>query len=750
MDKKGFTLIELLAVIVILAIVALILVPVISNVIDSARKAAFRETVNGIIESADNYVGEYVLINHNDPIYPIEIYCNGSECEDSNGKKLEFKGKVPISGKVILESSNLVRADLISDGVYCGSGTKGNVEVYSKCSELDHTNPIIDESKINDIVISTTTNALTLSMPIDLMYDDETGISRYDIDLYLGNNKVASKEYEEPYITFTNLKSDTEYKVVITGINGNRGKTSIDKYGTTLDITKPTITYTNDPTSDINGYFRSQTLNVSYTKGNVENPEYYIRSGRSASTNINVIAICGTTTNPSDCSEMTGTTIEADTWYKVSGNISVIYNVNATSESSLTAIIYDGTNYESSDTKIVAKIDKEGPTTPTGGAIGNISGSNPTGTIATAASGSTDAGTGGITYKYLVTNTNTAPNKNDVGFTTSRNFTRSCGTSYYGWAIAEDALGNRSDVKSLGSTADGANSYSGWSACSASCGGGTQTRTNSCALVTTGFSQSCNTQSCCSYAANQQVFKLETAGASSFTVPAGCTGIYTLQVYGAQGGQVHISPGGAGGYAYGNMRITAGTTIYIYVGGQGPTCGVSAAAYNGGTGGSGSCDFSRTGDEIVGGGGGATHMATVNRGELKNYNSYRNEVIIVAGGGGGGYGYKGWNSDGGYERNTAGGTGGGTDGGSTSGSGYGFGIGGSQSAAGGSGGFGYGSANGGGGGWFGGGQAGNAGAAGGGGSGYLNTSYLISGTTGMANGQKGGAGAAYITFRSLN
>ena len=54
MKKKGFTLIELLAVIVILAIIALIIVPIISNVIDSARKAAFRETVNGIIESADN------------------------------------------------------------------------------------------------------------------------------------------------------------------------------------------------------------------------------------------------------------------------------------------------------------------------------------------------------------------------------------------------------------------------------------------------------------------------------------------------------------------------------------------------------------------------------------------------------------------------------------------------------------------------------------------------------------------------
>ena len=56
----------------------------------------------------------------------------------------------------------------------------------------------------------------------------------------------------------------------------------------------------------------------------------------------------------------------------------MLYNVNSNTESSLTAIIYDGTNYVASDTKTVAKIDKEGPTTPTGGAIGNVSGSNPT------------------------------------------------------------------------------------------------------------------------------------------------------------------------------------------------------------------------------------------------------------------------------------------------------------------------------------------------------------------------------------
>lgn len=143
-------------------------------------------------------------------------------------------------------------------------------------------------------------------------------------------------------------------------------------------------------------------------------------------------------------------------------------------------------------------VDKTNPTTPTSGAIGAVSGSNTTGSIKTAAGGSTDAHSGFSHYLYKVTNTNSTPSKWDSGFTTSRNFTRACGRSYYAWVVAVDKVGNRSAVKSLGSTKDGANSYGSWSACSKKCGTGTQTRTNSCALITSGKTQSCNTMSCCS------------------------------------------------------------------------------------------------------------------------------------------------------------------------------------------------------------------------------------------------------------
>ena len=143
-------------------------------------------------------------------------------------------------------------------------------------------------------------------------------------------------------------------------------------------------------------------------------------------------------------------------------------------------------------------LDKTNPTDPTSGSIGSVSGSDSNASIKTPASGSTDSHSGFKRYLYLVTNNSSKPDKFDSRFTTSLAFTRSCGTSYYGWVVAEDNVGNRSNVISLGNTKDNPNQYSNWGSCSKKCGGGKQSRTNSCALVTDNLVQDCNTMSCCS------------------------------------------------------------------------------------------------------------------------------------------------------------------------------------------------------------------------------------------------------------
>ncbi len=106
-----------------------------------------------------------------------------------------------------------------------------------------------------------------------------------------------------------------------------------------------------------------------------------------------------------------------------------------------------------------------------------------------------------------------------------------------------------------------------------------------------------------------------TGGMQTFTVPA--TGNYQLEVWGAQGGS-SIGDGGYGGYAIGDIYLTAGQTLYVYVG-ETPTG--ATGGYNGG------------GNGILldgyGAGGGGASDIRIGGTSLSNR-------IIVAGGGGGG------------------------------------------------------------------------------------------------------------------
>ena len=217
-------------------------------------------------------------------------------------------------------------------------------------------------------------------------------------------------------------------------------------------------------------------------------------------------------------------------------------------------------------------------------------------------------------------------------------------------------------------------------------------------------------------------------------------GTYTLEAWGAQGGNFNYHSNaapGKGGYSKGTITIDKETTLYIGVGGKGQdNVWHSGGGYNGG--GAGAAP-----------GGGATHIATAD-GTLSNLSSNKSSVILVAGGGAGSSGRCIGGAGGGANQN-------GTDGGAGCGGlGYGatlstggapgscgtagsFGQGGSNTCSGG----GTDSGSGAGGGYYGGGAGGHDHASpqsddssGGGGSGYADTSKLtsISGETGVREG----------------
>jgi hypothetical protein len=246
-----------------------------------------------------------------------------------------------------------------------------------------------------------------------------------------------------------------------------------------------------------------------------------------------------------------------------------------------------------------------------------------------------------------------------------------------------------------------------------------------------------------------------TGTVQTYTAPI--TGIYKLEVWGAQGGTDSSDSitAGKGGYAQGMATLNKNQVLYIYIGGQGgPAASTGTAGYNGG--GLGGLYFYGT-NLHSGGGGGATHVASIS-GILSTLSSNKNAIYIVAGGGGG-FCHGSSDNDKHY-----GGYGGGTDGGNsvepyntglisngaTQTTGYQFGKGqdghvGTNFSASGEGGGGCG------GGWYGGtanqtiGTT-NCNTGGSGGSGYIGG--VSSGS--MSNGVRAGNGYARITFVSAN
>ena len=124
------------------------------------------------------------------------------------------------------------------------------------------------------------------------------------------------------------------------------------------------------------------------------------------------------------------------------------------------------------------------------------------------------------------------------------------------------------------------------------------------------------------------------------------TGVYLIELYGAQGGTGRrdgaARSGGQGGYVKGEIFLEKGAILSVYVGGMGGSVSCTASiggsgGWNGGAkGGNDTNGDSHCSKDAAGGGGGAT--------DVRRGGTTLNDRILVAGGGGGGsFGYIGGN-----------------------------------------------------------------------------------------------------------
>ena len=247
----------------------------------------------------------------------------------------------------------------------------------------------------------------------------------------------------------------------------------------------------------------------------------------------------------------------------------------------------------------------------------------------------------------------------------SKTFTinKAAGSISYATTVVNKAYGNAAFTNALNKVGDGTVTYSsnatGIASVNTSSGQvsvgnpGTATVT---ATVTDGNNYTYATKTA-TYTVKVSYTKDFAYNGSVQTWKAPSTGSYDLEVWGAEGGGRVSDSGGKGGYAKGRITVTAGTTIYIVVGGKGGSVsawqgvpGPVSGGYNGGgDGGKGVEGYSGSG-----GGGGATHMAyssfVISKSGTQSY-AGTNYIIVAGGGGGRGHGV------------TTAGNGGGTSGG---------------------------------------------------------------------------------------
>lgn len=220
--KKGFTLIELLAVIVILAILALISIPLISNVIEDTKKSSFLVSVNGILQAA-----EYDSLNKGNDYYFPE-------------SGLNFKGEDLKGGYISIKNGNSLV--LVYNDHYCVTKSFDDTKLSiseissSKCEEyMNKEKAFTFDSKTGTITGYDENYGLDVVIPYSIdgvpvkKIGDSAFISNYNtevvrvIDKTTGNcSKLAESgdycfyDYTYEYAVANNIKFDQYVRYTFT------------------------------------------------------------------------------------------------------------------------------------------------------------------------------------------------------------------------------------------------------------------------------------------------------------------------------------------------------------------------------------------------------------------------------------------------------------------------------------------------------------------------------------------------------
>lgn len=131
MKNKGFTLAELLGVITILAVIAIITMPVIFGVVDNSRKNAFTRSVEEMKNVAVMDYNEYarsgeIIYNYSDN----NLVCPG--CDAGADLELDFTGEIEDGSGTITVKDGEVISLSIENSQFKATDNNGKIETVKK------------------------------------------------------------------------------------------------------------------------------------------------------------------------------------------------------------------------------------------------------------------------------------------------------------------------------------------------------------------------------------------------------------------------------------------------------------------------------------------------------------------------------------------------------------------------------------------------------------------------------------------
>ena len=114
MNKQGFTLIELLAVLLILAVIAVITTPIITNVLSDSRQKTFKSSVEQLINIAKMDYNEYGRMDSITYTFDGDDFvCTG--CNNGHDLDLDYSGDLDASGEIVYTNGEITSLNIKSD-----------------------------------------------------------------------------------------------------------------------------------------------------------------------------------------------------------------------------------------------------------------------------------------------------------------------------------------------------------------------------------------------------------------------------------------------------------------------------------------------------------------------------------------------------------------------------------------------------------------------------------------------------------